>query len=401
MPFLRRASRCSLLRAGLLVLCVLLWSCATSDVRRADRLAEQGQWDEAVTAYREALKKSSFDPAIQMRFTQAKAQAAEHHFKAGQQALVETRLLDALRELKLALGLDPSKPEHHAAMADALRLKDARDQLQAGIKLQTLGRLDEALLAYERAVELDPTLSPALDSITAITAQQRAAKTLGGSSDPITLRFHNAKLKDVFDVLARTAGINVMFDRDVRDEPVTIYMKDLPLDDAVNLILNTHNLMALRIAPQTLLIAPNSKQKQAQYQDLLMRAFYLSNAKAKDAVNLLRTMLESKKIYVDEKVNAIVLREEPQAVVVPREAVQTTRDATFVFVRDRDYLQDKAPKIFHPRQVRVGARDDTHVEILAGALAGEVVATEGSNVLLAQLLRGNLGAACCEITVPK
>jgi cobalt-zinc-cadmium efflux system membrane fusion protein len=97
----------------------------------------------------------------------------------------------------------------------------------------------------------------------------------------------------------------------------------------------------------------------------------------------------------------IVLREEPRAVVVPREAVQTTRDATFVFVRDRDYLKDGAPKIFHPRQVRTGARDETHVEILAGALPGEVVATKGSNVLLAQLLRGSLGAACCEITVPK
>ena len=56
---------------------------------------------------------------------------------------------------------------------------------------------------------------------------------------------------------------------------------------------------------------PNSKQKQAQYQDLLLRTFYLANAKAKDAVNLVRTMLDSKKIYVDEKINAIVVRDEP------------------------------------------------------------------------------------------
>lgn len=90
----------------------------------------------------------------------------------------------------------------------------------------------------------------------------------------------------------------------------------------------------------------------------------------------------------------VVLREEPKAVVVPREAVQSTGDATFVFVRDRDYLKPGAPKVFHVRQVRTGAHDETHVELLAGALPGEVIATKGSPVILAQLLRGNLGVAC-------
>jgi multidrug efflux pump subunit AcrA (membrane-fusion protein) len=90
----------------------------------------------------------------------------------------------------------------------------------------------------------------------------------------------------------------------------------------------------------------------------------------------------------------IVLREEPEAVVVPVEAVQSTGDAQFVFVRDKDYLRDDSFKLFHPRQVRTGARDGEYVELLAGALPGEVVATKGSNSLLAQLLRSNLGAGC-------
>ncbi|HEY2249938.1 MAG TPA: efflux RND transporter periplasmic adaptor subunit [Planctomycetaceae bacterium] len=90
----------------------------------------------------------------------------------------------------------------------------------------------------------------------------------------------------------------------------------------------------------------------------------------------------------------IVLREEPRAVVVPREAVQSTSDAHFVFVRDRDYLTEGHPKVFHVRQVRIGAGDDQSVELLAGALPGEVVATKGSGVLLAQLLKSTLGAGC-------
>ncbi|MBI3861813.1 MAG: efflux transporter periplasmic adaptor subunit, partial [Planctomycetia bacterium] len=90
----------------------------------------------------------------------------------------------------------------------------------------------------------------------------------------------------------------------------------------------------------------------------------------------------------------ILLREEAHAVVVPREAVQSTADAHFVFVRDKNYLQEGSPKVFHVRQVRIGARDDQYVELLAGALPGEVIATKGAPVLLAQLLRSNLGAGC-------
>jgi cobalt-zinc-cadmium efflux system membrane fusion protein len=91
----------------------------------------------------------------------------------------------------------------------------------------------------------------------------------------------------------------------------------------------------------------------------------------------------------------IILREEPNAVVVPQESVQATTDSQFVFVRDKNYFDENSPKIFHVRQVRLGAKNGRNVEILAGVLPGEVVVTKGSNVLLAHLLRNNLGAGCC------
>ena len=90
----------------------------------------------------------------------------------------------------------------------------------------------------------------------------------------------------------------------------------------------------------------------------------------------------------------ILLRQEPRAIVVPREAVQSAGDVSLIFVRDKNYFAEDAPKLFHVRQVRLGARDERFVELLAGVLPGEVVATNGSNVLLSQLLRSNLGAGC-------
>jgi membrane fusion protein, heavy metal efflux system len=90
----------------------------------------------------------------------------------------------------------------------------------------------------------------------------------------------------------------------------------------------------------------------------------------------------------------ILLRSEPHAVVVRREAVQSTAGSQFVFVRDKDYLKADRPKVFHVRQVRTGASDDEYVELLAGVLPGEIVATSGSPALLAQLLRSSLGEGC-------
>ncbi len=90
----------------------------------------------------------------------------------------------------------------------------------------------------------------------------------------------------------------------------------------------------------------------------------------------------------------IILREEANAIVVPVDAVQSTPDAHFVFVRDKNYFDKSSPKFFHVRQVRIGAKDGEFVELLAGVLPGEVIATKGSSVLLAQLLRSNLGAGC-------
>ena len=297
---------------SLVLASVVLTGCVfSSDVRRAEQLAASGDWDGAVAAYREAARKDPHDQTLQERLEYAKASAAEQHYTEGRRHLQNNRISDALQEFKLALGLNPAQREHHAAMGDVMRLKEAREQLQAADKLRNLGRFDEALEAYERAVELDPSLTQALDGITATTVRQRAAKTLGGSSQPITLRFQNAKLKEVFEILARTAAINVIFDKEVKDDPITIFIKDLPFDEALNLILNTNALMARRIGPDTLLIIPNTKPKQDQYQDLMIRTFYLSNAKAKDVVNMIRTMLESKRIYVDEHLNALVIRDQP------------------------------------------------------------------------------------------
>lgn len=94
----------------------------------------------------------------------------------------------------------------------------------------------------------------------------------------------------------------------------------------------------------------------------------------------------------------IVLREEQEAIAVPNEAVHWEGDCHVVFVRDKGFFAAKdAPKAFHVRTVRPGASNEKFTEIIAGVLPGEVVATKGSDVLRAELLKNSLGEGCCEV----
>jgi cobalt-zinc-cadmium efflux system membrane fusion protein len=88
----------------------------------------------------------------------------------------------------------------------------------------------------------------------------------------------------------------------------------------------------------------------------------------------------------------IVLRDEQNAVVVPSRAIHWDGSCHVVFVRDKHFLEERSPKVFHTRTIRPGAKDDKFTEVIAGLLPGEVVASRGSGVLRAALLKNNLGA---------
>lgn len=88
------------------------------------------------------------------------------------------------------------------------------------------------------------------------------------------------------------------------------------------------------------------------------------------------------------------LREEPKAVVVPNAAVQSDGNCSVVFVQDKDFRKPGAPKVFHVRAVRTGAKNDRYTEVIAGVLPGEVIVAKNADVLRAELFRSNLGDGC-------
>lgn len=95
----------------------------------------------------------------------------------------------------------------------------------------------------------------------------------------------------------------------------------------------------------------------------------------------------------------ITVSEEPEVIMVPAAAVHWEGDCFVVFVRDRDF--DRLPyKVFHVRKVRIGRKTTVAgrdmLEIVAGLLPGELVATTNSFIFRGALLEDRLGAACVD-----
>jgi general secretion pathway protein D len=282
------------------------------DIKRGDQHLAAGHWEEASLAYKNALKDDPFNPTLQNKYTMARERAAASYEERGRVYLKEHQPDLAAEQFKRALSIEPSSPDHQSGLLEALRLTDARGQNREADRLAQLGRTDEAMEAYARAAELDPSFKEPLESISKLTEEQQALNRDDRRKQPVTLRFRNAGLKEVLEGIGKAGGINLIFDKDVRNDPVTISIQDTPFEEAFNLILNSNSLFAQTVSPGVMIVSPNTKQKQEQYQDLMIRTFYLSNAKAKDMLVLLKSMLDSKRMHANEQLNTIVIRDQPE-----------------------------------------------------------------------------------------
>jgi general secretion pathway protein D len=119
----------------------------------------------------------------------------------------------------------------------------------------------------------------------------------------------------VFEALSRTSGINVLLDKDVRpDIKVSIFVRDVSVEDAIDLILLQCQLEKKIVSDNTVFIYPNTPAKIKDYQDLKIRSFHLTNADPKQMLTMIKTLLKTKDIFIHEKTNSIVMRDTPDAI---------------------------------------------------------------------------------------
>jgi general secretion pathway protein D len=131
----------------------------------------------------------------------------------------------------------------------------------------------------------------------------------------VTLQFRDAPTKMVFEVLARQTGINFVLDKDVKsDSKTTIFVQEVPIEEAIDLVLDQNTLARQILSSNMVLIYPNTPAKQKDYEEQIVHTFYLTNAVPKDVESMLKSMLGAKTLYIDERTGVVVMRDTPDAV---------------------------------------------------------------------------------------
>ena len=132
---------------------------------------------------------------------------------------------------------------------------------------------------------------------------------------PITLEFRDAGLKSIFEIMARTAGINVVFDKDVKqDTKTTVFVRDTYIEDVFKLLLVTNQLTHKVLNENSVLIYPNTPAKQKEYQELMVRSFYVTNVDVKQMVAMVKGLVKTKDIHIDEKFNLFIMKDTADAI---------------------------------------------------------------------------------------
>ncbi|HEY4038728.1 MAG TPA: secretin N-terminal domain-containing protein, partial [Burkholderiaceae bacterium] len=117
-------------------------------------------------------------------------------------------------------------------------------------------------------------------------------------------------------------GLNVIFDRDVRNDlKTTIFVHDASVQDTVDMILLQSQLEKKELNANTLFIYPSTAAKQKEYQDLKVRIFQLSNAEGKTVQNVLKTVLKVADMSLDDKTNTLVVRGTPDTIALAEKIV--------------------------------------------------------------------------------
>ncbi|MDO8836374.1 MAG: hypothetical protein Q7V01_12305 [Vicinamibacterales bacterium] len=308
--------------AAALAVLTLAGCAATTSLSQA-RLAErQEDWDRAVVEYTNALRKNPSDQSARLALERAKLRSTDIHLTRARRLASTGRLEEALVEYQVAQQMSPAS----TAIEDALR--DVRAKLRARVAVARDGKTQLQTL-IERARELPP---PGLDLPT-------------GLKLPDSLVFREASSRDVFTAVARFADVNIVFDPAFRDAPITVDLRKSTFDQAlVSLTASTHNFYRVT-APRTITLIPDTPAKRREYEEEVIRTFYLSNVEVKETIDLLRIVVDARRIAPIAGTNAITLKDTPERVAAAGRIIAAVDKARPEVVVDVEVLEVDRTKL--------------------------------------------------------
>ncbi|WP_426193826.1 secretin N-terminal domain-containing protein [Massilia sp. DWR3-1-1] len=314
------------------------------------KLVAADQVEAGLLKYREAIAAEPGNAQYKAAYLQARDGSTNRLNEQAERELAEGRPQVAMLSLRRALALEPANERARAG----LRLLEA-DARQAGL----LGEAQAAFARkeYETARQKlnailaeRPAHEPARLLLAEVTDRTLAAAPDAGLAAayklPINIEFRDASLKQVFEVISRRSGLNFLFDKDVKtDQRTSIFLKNSTVEQAVYYLLVSNQLEQQIMDGNTILVFPNVAAKLKEYQEMTVKTFFLANADAKNVANTLKTILKSRDVVVDEKLNLVILRDSPEAIKLATRLVALQDVAEPEVMLDVEILEIKRSRL--------------------------------------------------------
>ena len=333
------ASRRHLRIAGVLVAGLLMVSCASTNALNLARAAEQQQdYDLAVAEYTKAARARPTDRGVRLALDRAKIRASQDHFSRARRHTATGHTEEALIDYQLAAELNPASGDIQN------ELRTLRAQMRTQIALDRGGKTTlEALIKDSLAAPL-----PGADVPADVTL-------------PDSLIFREASARDVFTAIGKFANLSVSFDPAFRDTAVSIDLRKAPLAEALNSVGTVTRNFWRVTAPRTIAVIPDTAAKRREYEEEIVRTFFLSNADLKETVDVLRIVVDARRLAPVAASNAITIKDTPERVAAAGriiQAIDKARPEVVIDVEllevDRTRLRDYGLQIASPAEAPTG-----------------------------------------------
>ena len=255
----------SAIPALMLVLALVAAGCGAARLYgRAENAARSGDWDAAVEYYRRAVQESPDRTDYKISLERAMINASHQHLNQAQLAEARGELEEALREYRRASDFDPPNRQLAAKVTEMERR--IRDQYEAQPR-NNIAQL------REQARQAGPAPLIKLNEVLP------------------EIRFNNTSIRDILNFIANATGINVTYDRDYQDRAYTVQLNGVTLDQALSQILSANQLFYKVINQNTIMVIPDTAQKRANYEEQVIRTFYISHADATELSQMINTVI--------------------------------------------------------------------------------------------------------------
>lgn len=314
------------------VLVVFIAGCATKELGRQDPLSGDEYLVE-VERLKAELKRRPQLVENRTQLSRMEARAIQFFYESGKALQKDGLMENALREFQQGLLVSPRSERLAQAVASVMAKIEAERYYSEGLRSIELERVDEAHKAFSTTLQLVPEHLAAAQALKDLRTAEASPQSALDSSEANTLSFQRADVRVVYEFLGKAFGLNILFDEGLKNAPVTLYAEGVTVKQALELLTATTETFFKQIGPNTLLVAQESPQKRAQYDEFIIRTFYLRVIPAKDMAAIIKGVLNPKQMIVSEQLNSIMVRDTESVLGLVDSIVKTNdlRPAELIF----------------------------------------------------------------------